>query len=425
MVRTRETEWTHRILYFHHQTELHRPNILEVLDHIDRSRYNPWVVLPGDGALRQELERRDVPVTIAAPKRVPRVERYTALAQPGEVSRGRCIIAEVSPDVVHINSTALELIYAGVAARLCAVPVVWHVREVGGRKTHSEMVAKLVRGCAARIVPVSRAAAAWLGSSLTGQVVVIPDSVDTDRFSPHRSPSPELRTRFGISDGVPTVGHIGMMVPVRRVKDFIRAAAVVHRSVDAQFVVVNSDPGQRCTLLRDLRRLGKELGISRRLRFAPPHTDLDDLLPCLDIVVSSSGAGSLTLALLKAAACGKPIIAARTSGIPAGIVHDKTGLVVEPNDVDALAGAMLTLIDSPEQTARLGAAGRSYVMEHFSARCTVRLIETLYDQVIREAAAREFGREGNKVARTVRTLSRAASPSSSLSASSLPEYTVG
>jgi len=425
MERPSETKCTHRILYFHHQTELHTPNIIEALDHLDRSRYSPWVVLPGDGALRRELERRDVPVTIATPKRVPRAERYTALVQPGEVSRGRRVIGEVSPDVVHINSTALELIYAGVAARLYTVPVVWHVREVGDRKTRSETVAKLVRGCAARIVSVSRAAAAWLGSSLNGQVVVIPDSVDTARFSPHRPPSPELCARLGISDGVPAVGHIGMMVPARRVKDFIRAAAVVHRSVDAQFVVVNSDPGQHCTLLRDLRRLGKELGISRRLRFTPPHTELDDLLPCLDIVVSSSGAGSMSLALLKAAACGKPIIAVRASGIPAGIVHDKTGLVVEPNDVDALAGAMLTLIDSPEQTSRLGAAGRSHVVEHFSVCCSARLIETLYDQVIREAAAREFGREGNKVARTVRMLSRAASPSSSLSASSLPECTVG
>jgi len=425
MVRTSETERTHRILYFHHQTELHAPDILEALDHIDRSRYSPWVVLPGDGALRQELERRDVPVTIAVPKRVPRAERYTALAQPGEVSRGRRMIAEVTPDVVHINSTALELIYAGIAARLCSVPVIWRVRQVGDRKTRSEMVAKLVRGCAARVVPVSRAAAAWLGSSLNGQVVIIPDSVDTDLFSPGTPPSPELCSRLGISAGVPAIGHIGMIVPVRGVKNFIRAAAVVHRSVDAQFVIVNSDPGRHHTLLRDLRRMTKELGISRRLRFAPPTVELDDLLPCLDIVVSSSGAGSLTLALLKAAACGKPIVAARTGGMPAGIVHEKTGLVVEPNDVDALAGAMLALIDNPEQAARLGAAGRSYVVEHFSARCTVRLIETLYDQVISEAAAREFVRESDKVTRTARAHSRAVPRPRSLAASPLPEYTVG
>jgi glycosyltransferase involved in cell wall biosynthesis len=417
-------ERARRILYFHHHTELVGPDLLDVLDHIDRSRYDPWVVLPGDGTLRQALESRDLPVTIAVPKRVPRAERYTALVQPGEVSRGRRIIAEVTPDVVHINSTALELIYAGVAARLCSVPVIWRVRQVGDRKTRSEMVAKLVRGCAARVVPVSQAASSWLGSSLNGQVVVIPDSVDTDLFSPHIRPSPELCSRLGISADVPAVGHIGLMVPVRRVKDFIRAAAVVCRSVDARFVIVNSDPDRHQTLIRDLRRLAKELGMSRRLQFASPHIDLADLLPCLDIVVSSSGAGSLTLDLMKAAACGKPIIAARSS-TPAGIIHEKTGLVVEPNNVDALAGSMLALIDNPEQVTRLGAAGRSHIVEHFSTHFAVRRIETLYDEVIGAAAAREFVRKDDRVARAVQTFSRSVQPPVSIAASPSPEYSAG
>ena len=424
MVRSSDMERAHRILFFHHQTELLGPDLLDVLDHIDRSRFDARVVLPGDGTLRHALESRDVPVTIVVPTCVPRAERYTALAQPGEVSRGRRIIAEAEPDVIHINSTALELIYAGIAARLCSVPVIWRVRRVGDRKTRSEMVAKLVRGCAARVVPVSHEAASWLGSSLNGQVVVIPDSIDTDLFSPHLRPSPELCSRLGISAGVPAVGHIGLMVPVRRVKDFIRAAAVVCRSVDARFVIVNSDAGRNQTLLRDLRRLAKELGLSRKLQFASPHVDLEDLIPCFDIVVSSSGAGSLTLDLLKAAACGKPIVAARSSA-PAGIVHEKTGIVVEPNDVDALAGSMLTLIDNPEQVARLGAAGRSHVVEHFSTQLTVRRLETLYDEVIGAAAALEFMRKDDRVARAVKTLSRSVQLPSSMAAPPSPEYSTG
>ncbi len=391
MVRLPETESTRRVLYFHHQTELRAPGFLQVLDHIDQHRYAPWVVLPGDGTLRDELTRRDVPVTIAPPKRVPRVQRYTALAQPGEVSRGRRIISEVAPQLVHINSTALELIYAGIAARLCAVPVVWHVRETADRRTRSELVAKLIRGCAARVIAVSQAAAAWLGSSLNGQVVIIPDCIDTELFSPHRSPSPELRGRFGLTARVPSIGHIGLMVPARRVKDFIRAAAVVNRSVEAQFVIVNSDPGRYTTLVRDLRRLAKELGVLHGLQFVSSNSDAAELFSCLDIVVASSASRSLSPALLKAVACGKPIVATRTDAVPAGIVHGETGLLVAPGDVDGLAGAVLTLIDNPELAARMGANARLFVMRHFGARHIADRIQTLYDEVIAEAIARSAG----------------------------------
>ena len=132
----------------------------------------------------------------------------------------------------------------------------------------------------------------------------------------------------------------------------------------------------------------------------------------------------MTSDLMKAAACGKPIIAAR-SNTPAGIIHEKTGLVVEPNNVDALAGAMLALIDNPEQVARLGAAGRSHVVEHFSAHFTVRRIETLYDEVIGAAAAREFVRKDDRVARAVHAFSRSVQPPVSMASSPSPEYSAG
>jgi len=359
MVLQLETVAARRVLYFHNDTEPNGPGFLHVLDNIDRHRYAPWVVLPGEGALQEELARRDIPVTVAPAKRVPRTQRYTALAQPGEVSKGRRIITEVTPHIVHINSTALELIYAGVSARLCAVPVVWRVSEMGDRETRSGMVAKLVRGCAARVVPVSNSASVWLGKQLNGQVVVIPEGVDTETFSPERPAQPVMRDRLGLVAGLPAIGHVGLIVPVKRVKDFIRAAAVVNRSADAQFVIVTNDPGRYPTLVRDLRKLAKELGIGRKTRFASVHTDLCDLMPMLDMVISSSASHSATPTLLKAAACGKPVIAPRTSAVSEGVVDGHTGILVDPGDIDALAGAMLTFIDDPELAARMGAAGRS------------------------------------------------------------------
>jgi len=148
-----------RILYFHYQSAAYGQSLLQMLDHIDRRRYTPLVVLPGEGAMADELARRDIPVTIVPARDAAGSRRALVFALSAEVGRGVRTIREVSPHLVHIDSTTLDLAYAGIAARLCGVPVVWHVREVRPDTAKSKIIAKLVRGCAARVPPY---AANWV-----------------------------------------------------------------------------------------------------------------------------------------------------------------------------------------------------------------------------------------------------------------------
>jgi glycosyltransferase involved in cell wall biosynthesis len=65
-------------------------------------------------------------------------------------------------------------------------------------------------------------------------------------------------------------------------------------------------------------------------------------------------------------AAGLPVVATRVGGVPELVVDGETGFLVPPADPPALAAALQRLLDEPQLRARLGAAGRARVEEHFS-----------------------------------------------------------
>jgi phosphatidylinositol alpha-1,6-mannosyltransferase len=88
------------------------------------------------------------------------------------------------------------------------------------------------------------------------------------------------------------------------------------------------------------------------------------------------------LAFIEASAVGRPCVAGDSGGAPEAVVHGETGLVVDGNEVDEVAEAVLELLGNPEKAAKLGAAGadrvhRDFTWEALSARLRGLLIDAL------------------------------------------------
>jgi glycosyltransferase involved in cell wall biosynthesis len=86
-------------------------------------------------------------------------------------------------------------------------------------------------------------------------------------------------------------------------------------------------------------------------------------------------------ALLEAMAAGKPVVAARTGGIPEVVVDGKTGILVPREDVDALQAALRRLAADPALRASMGAAGRERAKSEFSAARLVESYQGLYSEL--------------------------------------------
>jgi glycosyltransferase involved in cell wall biosynthesis len=78
----------------------------------------------------------------------------------------------------------------------------------------------------------------------------------------------------------------------------------------------------------------------------------------------------------------KPVVATEVGGNPEIVVHGETGLLVPPANADALASAILSILEDKEAASRFGNAGRKRVEERFSLAVMLRDYENLFEQVI-------------------------------------------
>ena len=92
--------------------------------------------------------------------------------------------------------------------------------------------------------------------------------------------------------------------------------------------------------------------------------------------------------LMEAAACGRPLVATDAPGCREICIANQTGLLVPIEDPPALANAILTLAQSQDLRARLGAAARRLVEDKLSARIIGRSIVELYNKLTRQELPR-------------------------------------
>ena len=112
-------------------------------------------------------------------------------------------------------------------------------------------------------------------------------------------------------------------------------------------------------------------------------TDIQNLWARASIAVLPSRREGLPLALLEAAACGRPMVATDVPGCREVVLPGRTGLLVTPDDASALADAIGTLVASPEMRARYGSAARQLVEERFSAAAVGRQTVELYRSLMK------------------------------------------
>jgi glycosyltransferase involved in cell wall biosynthesis len=133
-----------------------------------------------------------------------------------------------------------------------------------------------------------------------------------------------------------------------------------------------------------LKRMVHDLGLERNVEFAGqvPHEQIYALLQEHHFMVMPSREEAFGVAVLEAAACGRPTIASRVGGVPEVLSDGETGLLVPPGDETALAEVILRLARDPETCRRMGEAGRSLVQEKYLWGHSLDRMTQLYESMI-------------------------------------------
>lgn len=214
-----------------------------------------------------------------------------------------------------------------------------------------------------------------------GRVVVLPPSPGFDAASvPDPGAVREVRERYGLDDAF-TVVSVGRLVARKGFDDCLRAVAACRASgEDVRYLIVGDGPERG-----SLERLTDELDMRDAVRFAgtvlrdelPSHFCAGDVFVMVPRSIGADIEGFGTV-YLEANVLGRPVIGSRAGGVTDAVVHERTGLLVDPGAVEELAGAILRMKRDPGLRARFGEQGRHRVMEEFGwERHGARFVETV------------------------------------------------
>lgn len=218
------------------------------------------------------------------------------------------------------------------------------------------------------LLPVSRNTGSLLEAlgADPARITVVHNGTDPSRFYPEDVS--ELRRSLGV-EGRRIVLAVGRLIPRKGYDTTIQALPRVAEAVpDVLYLIVGDGPDRP-----RLEAMARDYGVADRVRFLGsvpheairPYYNLGDVytLPARSEPPSIEG---FPIVYMEANACGKPVIGARSAGIPDAVLHEQTGLLIEPGNADEMADALLRVLTDAELADRLGREGRRRVVEELS-----------------------------------------------------------
>jgi glycosyltransferase involved in cell wall biosynthesis len=210
---------------------------------------------------------------------------------------------------------------------------------------------------------------------------VTPFGIDVEKFKALRKP---LKN----SDTI-TIGTVKSLTPKYGIDTLIRAFAQTKEYFDVKSPLI----AQKLRLLivgdgvqrNDLESLVEQLELQSITTFtgSVPHTEVPSYLNQLDIYVALSRCSeSFGVAVLEASACEIPVIVSNKGGLPEVVENGVSGYVVETENIDATAQAIVNLVENESIRRGMGKAGRKRVLEQYEWSQSVDLMEDVYKQVL-------------------------------------------
>ncbi len=290
---------------------------------------------------------------------------------PLSFARLLLLTARLRPDVVNVHYFSYPAAFMLAVARLLRLPVVLslHGSDVPPRSpdgNHGSML-HWAAMCSGSITACSHDLAARAALHLRPRqqrrIIVAPNGVDVGTEYPDAPAADEARI-IVISR---LVGAKGVDVAIESV------ARLRGRGVLVQLDIAGDGP-----LRSQLELMAVALGIEKQIHFHG-HVEpagIRHLLSEARLCVVPSRSEGFGMSALEAMAAGRPVVASRVGGLPEIIRDGDTGLLVAPDDVVALVGAIESLLDRPDMARRMGTRGRERALRNFTwKRTTERYLE--------------------------------------------------
>ncbi len=302
-------------------------------------------------------------------------------------------IRSFRPHVLHAHGFD-ENIIASLAVKVCRVPCY-----VIGRH-YSDHIYYLTRGLKRKVflaaegfcnktatrIAVPTHGVARILTELQGvpgeKVTVIPFGLDFNKYRPSAPDAPSrLRTEYGL-EGKYLALSCSRLNPEKGLEYLLQAVPRVRKdNNNVRLVMVGSGSHEG-----ELRRLCRELGLEDIVLFVGWRSDAMDWIAAADLVVHPAFCESWCQVLFESLAFAKPIIMTPVGAAPEVIGNNERGRLIPPGDSNAIADAIIELMNDRELGHSLAESGRAYIYQNMGADLAARNYEKLYYAGLQQAS---------------------------------------
>jgi glycosyltransferase involved in cell wall biosynthesis len=335
-------------------------SILAMIERMHNIRVT--VLAPPAGRLAERLDRAGIShVNFSLQEETGRrLDRNAALESLHEAVR------RVRPDLLHANSLAMGRLSGALRPSL-SIPTSAHLRDIIRLKQAA--IDDLNANDA--LIAVSRETArAHLEQGLDRtRTHVIYNGIDCDAMPPPPGDG-DLRRELGLSDSAHLVATIGQ-ITLRKGQDLLVRSAIDSAAdlPDVHWLIIGerySTKPETVALDEQMRLHIAAAGMQGRIHWLGYRPHVPALLSQIDVLVHPARQEPLGRVLLEAAVCGTPIVATDVGGTREILEHERTGLLVPPEDSQAIARCVSRLLRDGPLRESLAAAAHASIVDRFA-----------------------------------------------------------
>lgn len=287
------------------------------------------------------------------------------------------LLREIKPDILHTyNLATLEYhpiaLLSGVTGRIHAE----HGRDAAdpqGKNKKHNMLRRLISPFVDCFVPVSLDLKDWLIDQVRlpkRKVKLIRNGIDTEAFNSSKNAQNDFINFI----------HVARLDKVKDQANLLTAFSLMVQDTRLSAEQVKLTIVGDGTENQNLKEMALKLGIDTYVNFAGTQTNIPDWLSQADVFVLSSIAEGIPMTVLEAMAAGLPVISTDVGGLAELVENNKTGLLVEKQNSEALSNAMVFYVQHPDEVVKQGENALQFVTDQFSEINMVNKYLSLYQK---------------------------------------------